>query len=325
MVNFRDETSSGSPNPSYGTNPFPTVNEPQVTHQQPGSVKRKYNNDPLVIHPVDHPGLTLTTAVLTRETYFGWCLSIQLALPAKIKIGFIDGTFPRPIDQEDGRQWGIVDSMVRAWIMNTIDIRLQRRFQSTKTSRDLWLEVKSRYEGNNGPRRYYLQKDIVILQQGRNDLEEYYSKVRLLWDEMFSLKPVRRCRCGGTKTDCDGCFLETEMLQDDEENKLLQFLMGLNDHYDYVKDQILMQESWPAVYKAFTMLQNVEKNNYSRSVQQDSSMYVREGNDRRNYLDKSKSKNSICNHCGGKGHLKEKLFQTSRLPGLVETTKRKTE
>ncbi|XP_047312774.1 uncharacterized protein LOC124916085 [Impatiens glandulifera] len=200
MVNIVEESS----NPSHTSTEHISHSSPQSNLQ----VKRKYNNDPLVIHPADHPGLTLTTTILTRETYYGWCLSLQLALSTKIKIGFIDGSFPRPVDPEDERQWGIVDSMVRAWMMNTIDVRLQRRFQSTKTSRDLWLEMKSRYEWNNGPRRYYLQKDIVILQQRKNDLEEYDSKVRLLWEEMMSLKPLRRCRCRGTKTDCDGCFLE---------------------------------------------------------------------------------------------------------------------
>ena len=67
------------------------------------SVKRKYNNDPLVIHSADHPGLNITIAVLTgRDTYFGWSLSVRLALQAKIKIGFIDGSFPQPKESDEG-------------------------------------------------------------------------------------------------------------------------------------------------------------------------------------------------------------------------------
>lgn len=119
------------------------LGDDNVTREQPiakpsvPSNKRKYNNDPLIIHPADHPGLLVTTAVLTREAYFTWNQSVALTLQAKNKLGFIDGSFPNPPDPEDSQQWSIVDAMVRTWIMNIIEPRIQRRFQSSKTSREL--------------------------------------------------------------------------------------------------------------------------------------------------------------------------------------------
>ncbi|XP_047309634.1 uncharacterized protein LOC124913055 [Impatiens glandulifera] len=293
--------------------PNPNIQNPNQNPNQP-ITKRKSNNDPLLIHPANHPGLNITSAILTgRETYYGWSLSIKLALQAKIKIGFIDGSYPEPKDQEDANQWGIVDALVRAWIMNTIEARIGRRFQSKKTSRDLWLEIKSRYEGNNGPRRYNLKKDISFVQQGDLDLEEYYSKVRLLWDEMMGLKPLRRCRCKGIRVNCDGCFLEAEMLQDDEELKLLQFLMGLDDKYEYVKDQILMQDPWPDVYKSFTMLQNVEKRTRQKRHFQESAIVIKEEGERV-YHPPNKNKSASCTHCGGKCHMKDGCFKLIGYP-----------
>ncbi|XP_047340092.1 uncharacterized protein LOC124943660 [Impatiens glandulifera] len=166
------------------------------------------------------------------------------------------------------------------------------------------------YEGNNGPRRYNLQKDINFVQQGDLDLKEYYSKVRFLWDEMMGLKPLRRCRYKRIRVNCDGCFLEAEMLQDDEELKLFQILMGLDDKYEYIIDQILMQDQWPDVYKSLTMLQNVEKRTGQKRFQEYAMVIKEEGE--RVYHPPNKNKSASCTHCGGKGHMNDDCFKLIR-------------
>lgn len=44
-----------------------------------------------------------------------------------------------------------------------------------------------------------------------------------------------------------------------ESNKLVQFLMGLNDTYDAIRGQILLLEPLPNVSKAYSMILWVEK------------------------------------------------------------------
>lgn len=49
------------------------------------------------------------------------------------------------------------------------------------------------------------------------------------------------------------------MKDTDNHNKLLQFLMGLNDVYESTHDQILLMDPMPSVCKAYSMILRVEK------------------------------------------------------------------
>lgn len=57
------------------------------------------------------------------------------------------------------------------------------------------------------------------------------------------------CECAASKS-----FVERE-----NEEKIMQFLMGLNDSYDHVKNQILIMDPSPTVNKAYSMVLRVEK------------------------------------------------------------------
>lgn len=63
------------------------------------------------------------------------------------------------------------------------------------------------------------------------------------------LGPILACGCGITKVMSDF----------DNDDKLIQFLMGLNDCYDHVRNQILILEPLPSVNKAYSMVLRVQK------------------------------------------------------------------
>lgn len=44
-----------------------------------------------------------------------------------------------------------------------------------------------------------------------------------------------------------------------EEDKLMQFLSGLNEHYEHVINQVLLINPQPSVNKAFSMILKIEK------------------------------------------------------------------
>ncbi|XP_047340003.1 uncharacterized protein LOC124943548 [Impatiens glandulifera] len=243
-----------------------------------------------------------------------------------MKLGFIDGSCKMPLDADGVMQWKLVDAMVRNWIMNTMDQNLKIHFQNAVTAQQLWKDIRSTYEGNNGPRRFQLGKDISTIQQGTSDIVEHYSKVKLIWDETAHLKPARKCNCDRSDVvNCYGCKVVSEVAQDVEEAKLLQFLMGVNDSYEHVVDNMLASDPWPSVHKAFTILVNVEtKRNISISKGEYTAMMVKEKTELNNKNQKIEGslklpaekfkpfKNSICTHCGLKGHIKEGCCQHSK-------------
>lgn len=44
----------------------------------------------------------------------------------------------------------------------------------------------------------------------------------------------------------------------DSQNKLMQFLMGLNEAYDSIRNQILVMDPLPSVNKAYAMILRVK-------------------------------------------------------------------
>nr|GEU41228.1 hypothetical protein CTI12_AA091260 [Tanacetum cinerariifolium] len=52
-------------------------------------------NDPLHIASLDHPGMMLTNTPFNGGNFLEWSRTIKLALGAKLKLGFIDGSSPK--------------------------------------------------------------------------------------------------------------------------------------------------------------------------------------------------------------------------------------
>lgn len=78
-------------------------------------------------------------------------------------------------------------------------------------------------------------------------------------------------RCGNARAEplksCS-CDVQGNMLSIVNQNKLIQFLKGLNEVYEYVKSQILVLEPLPSVNRAYSMILKVEK---QKSIQNDCS------------------------------------------------------
>ncbi|GJZ64779.1 retrovirus-related pol polyprotein from transposon TNT 1-94 [Tanacetum coccineum] len=53
-------------------------------------------NDQLHLASFDHPGMMLTNTPFNGGNFLGWSRTIKMALGAKLKLGFIDGSLPKP-------------------------------------------------------------------------------------------------------------------------------------------------------------------------------------------------------------------------------------
>ena len=53
-------------------------------------------SDPFLLHASDHPGIRLVTKQLNGDNYATWSRSMSIALSAKNKTGFVDGSIKKP-------------------------------------------------------------------------------------------------------------------------------------------------------------------------------------------------------------------------------------
>lgn len=77
----------------------------------------------------------------------------------------------------------------------------------------------------------------------------HFTKMKKLWDELTCLRSFPICEYGASK----------EITEISEGDRLVLFLMGLNNSYVSVRNRILLMDPLPSVNKVFSLILRVEK------------------------------------------------------------------
>ena len=109
--------------------------------------------------------------------------------------------------------------MVMSWILNVVSRNIADSIIYAKTARQMWIELEERFGQVNGAKLYQVQKDMCNVSQGNDDISTYFTKVKSLWDELDDLDAFPACTCSSAE----------KVVKREQNKKLLQFLMGLND------------------------------------------------------------------------------------------------
>ncbi|KAH7521922.1 hypothetical protein FEM48_Zijuj07G0083300 [Ziziphus jujuba var. spinosa] len=79
------------------------------------------NSSPYFLHHADNPELQLVSHQLTGPNYNSWRRSMEMALKAKNKLGFVDGSIPKPNPTDLlTLVWDRCNSMVHSWLLNAV-------------------------------------------------------------------------------------------------------------------------------------------------------------------------------------------------------------
>nr|XP_016497777.1 PREDICTED: uncharacterized protein LOC107816566 [Nicotiana tabacum] len=180
---------------------------------------------PLCVHPSDVLGTSLVSTQFDGSGYGSWRRNVLVVLSIRNKLDFINGNFVRPPDGSP--------------------LKISRSVKYYEYAKDIWSELEERYGKADGARVFKLKKKLARISQGSLDIASYFNKIKQLWDEIASYR-VRVCTCGGKANE-------------DEEQKVYQFLMGLNDTYMQIRRNILMKKPLPSIGNTYRILLSVEK------------------------------------------------------------------
>lgn len=138
----------------------------------------------------DNPGVSLVVQLLTEENYSTWSRAVLISLDAKTKLGFIDGSIPKPysVDHPCYIAWCKCNSIVSTWLFNLVSKDLQQSIVYFKTAREVWLDLQYRYGQGNGPKVFELRKGISYFTQEDLGINAYYTKFKGLWDEFSNYR-----------------------------------------------------------------------------------------------------------------------------------------
>ncbi|KAH0770678.1 hypothetical protein KY290_014659 [Solanum tuberosum] len=205
------------------------------------------HDHPLYLSSSDVPGAVQIGIQLTgMENYTLWSRAMELTLLTKNKLGFVDGTIKHAsytVDFEN-KQWDRCNAIVLSWLMSNVSKELVSGILFRADASLVWNDLKERFDKVNMSRIFHLHKAIVTHTQGTSPVSVYYSKLKDLWDEFDSIVPPPSCNCAQSKEYIDSMFRQ----------KLLQFLMGLNDNYSHARSQILMMSTPHTVNQCYAMI-----------------------------------------------------------------------
>lgn len=281
---------------------------------------------PLYLNVSESPAAILVSQVFKGFGYvpsFGsWKRAMMIALSAKNKLGFVDGSCVKPDEgSPDLYHWERCNSMVISWLLNSLANEISESVLYCNSAAQIWAELEQRFGQTNGAEVYEIQKQLSQISQGASSVSTYYTKIKRLWDRIQSLRATPVCStCGSIVT----------VTKTDEEQKLMQFLMGLNEQYTSIRGNILMMKPLPSVDQAYSIMMQEEKQrevySNSHSIADSASMNVGYNNSQRGGISfqrgRGDNKRSMfCDYCKRPGHLKERCYKLHGFPGGYKSTK----
>ncbi|KAL0551259.1 hypothetical protein IC582_010345 [Cucumis melo] len=92
-----------------------------------------------------------------------------IGLSVKNKLGFIDGTLPRPND-DLLPSWIRNNNIVISWILNSVSKPISTSILFADSARSIWLDLKERFQRKNAPRIFHLKRSLAILSHNQESL-----------------------------------------------------------------------------------------------------------------------------------------------------------
>lgn len=197
------------------------------------------NHDPssvFYIHPSDATTSQLVSVKFNGNGFTNWRCSTMLTFSAKNKLGFVNGTIAKPeATSPDFVDWERCNDLVISWILYNLDENIAKSVLFLNTARDIWKDLEDRFGFASITQVYTLEQKISEISQGTQSISEFYTSIKSVWDNLDDIHPMIYCNCG--KCSCE---VNSKLLQKQQQQRLLQFLLKLNDQFSAVRGHILM-------------------------------------------------------------------------------------
>ncbi|KAF5482367.1 hypothetical protein F2P56_002942 [Juglans regia] len=104
------------------------------------------SSSPFFLHHGDSPETLLVTQVLNGENYHTWRRSMSMALTAKNKIRFVDGSILKPsASSPQFSSWIRCNNMVLSWLLNSLSKEIAASVIYEDSAMSMWCDLKDRF------------------------------------------------------------------------------------------------------------------------------------------------------------------------------------
>ncbi|XP_035547344.1 uncharacterized protein LOC118348894 [Juglans regia] len=155
----------------------------------------------------------------------------------------------QPLNGDNDLTWNRSILFVLSWLLNALSKEIASSIIYIDSVEDMWNDFKERFSQSNQPRTFRIRKAIVSLIQETSSVSSYFTRLKSFWEEMFHFRSMPPCSCGVVK----------KIVEYQQEDYVLQFLMGLNESYAHLWSRILLSDLFSLVNKVFSLIFQEEK------------------------------------------------------------------
>ena len=226
------------------------------------------NQDPssvYYIHPSDHTSQQLVSVKFDGAGYSSWKRCMLIAISAKNKVDFVTGKIPKPPSTDPKYStWIRCNDMIMSWIIYNLDAKLVPQVMYFETAADIWKDLEDQFGYTSFAKLFSLEKQLGDINQGNSSVIEFYSKIKVLWDELNIVDPLVTCIC-----QLCTCNVTKRAFQQQQNRRLIHFMMKLSEQFATIRGNILMMPEMPPITQAYRLFAQEETHKQLTQAQSD--------------------------------------------------------
>nr|XP_016452871.1 PREDICTED: uncharacterized protein LOC107777375 [Nicotiana tabacum] len=197
-----------------------------------------------------HMSFQLTSHRLNGKKYLEWAQSVKLAIDGSGKLGHMTGETIKPeVGDPKMNAWRSDNSLVIAWLINSMDTVIGKSYIFLPTARDVWEAVRETYSYvENASQIFELKIKLWQAKQDKREVTAYYNEMVSLWQELD--------QCYHDECDCPADSVKTR--KGEENEKAYLFLAGLNRDFDEFRSPILGKNPLPSIRETLSEIRREE-------------------------------------------------------------------
>lgn len=130
------------------------------------------------IHPSDTSS-QLVSVKYNGDAYEDWKRCMLIALSAKNKVAFVDGSLPKPEPTSvEYKPWERCNDLIISWLLFNLDTSIAKSVLYYNTAREIWKDLEDRYGQTSGPQMYPLEHKLSELNQGTLNVAEFFTSIK---------------------------------------------------------------------------------------------------------------------------------------------------
>lgn len=112
---------------------------------------------------------------------------------------------------------------------------------------------------------FFTTKSYDLTQDPSASIAEFFTQIKSIWEELSAANPIPICTCTGC-----ACGITRKILKQQQEERVIQLLMKIDNKYNNVRSNLLMMQPLPNVQLAYRLLSQEEKQRQASALTSES-------------------------------------------------------